>query len=263
MPTVYKNARKLYRKYKKGGVRKVAKYTGKAVYNRYAKGGMGQLVKDVGMLKAMVNTEKKYFEQTYSSSFGQVVGNSTGCSFIDITPFPTQNVTYNGRTGQSIKLVSASLNIIINNQNAQRIGQNIRFEIYYIKGDPKNLVAMGSELYDVNPLTTIVDYMSNRNPNNFSDFQKICVRKVFYPSEQHTAENSRQKTLKINLKLNHHLRFDKNSTGLISGQVYIFAVTESGNCSAVVTSTTPYIQNAATGTGFLYSMHSRFYYVDN
>lgn len=262
---VFKTARKLYKKYQKGGVRKVAKYGAKKVYRRYSSGGVAQVVKDVAMLKAMVNTEKKYFDATYSDTLGQCIGNFTGVNYKDITPLPVQNVAYNGRTGQSIKLVSAQINIIINNQSAQRVGQRIRFEIYSIKGDPKTLAAVGLELYDTNPLTSIVDYMSNRNPNNFGDFKKICTRYIYYPPEQHSGSGAaaRQKTMKINLKLNHHLRFDKNTLSLINGQIVIFAVTETGNASPATASVLPNIANAAINTGFEYDLSTRFYYVDN
>lgn len=262
---VVKTARKIYKKYQKGGIRKVARYGAKKVYRRYAKGGVSQVVKDVAMLKAMVNVEKKYLDNTYSDSVGQVLGNLTGVVYKDITPIPVQNVAFNGRTGQSIKLVSASLNIILNNQSAQRVGQRVRFEIYQVKGDPKTLTGINNELYDVNPLTSIVDYMSNRNPNNYGDFRKICTRRVYYPPEQHSGAGAaaRQRTLKINLKLNHHLRFDKNSLTLVSGQIFIFAVTETGNSSPAVASTLPNIANAAVSTGIDYDISSRFYYVDN
>lgn len=261
----YKTARKVYKKYKKGGVRKVAKYAGKKIYRRYSTGGIGQVVKDVAMLKGLVNTEKKYLDNTYSDSVGQVLGNLTGVVYKDITPIPVQNVAFNGRTGQSIKLVSATINIILNNQSAQRVGQRVRFEIYQVKGDPKTLTGINNELYDVNPLTSIVDYMSNRNPNNYGDFKKICTRKVYYPTEQHSGTGAvkRQKTLKINLKLNHHLRFDKNSLTLVSGQIFIYAVTETGNSSPAVASTLPNIANGDINTGIDYDISARFYYVDN
>lgn len=107
--------------------------------------------------------------------------------------------------------------------------------------------------------------MSNRNPNNFSDFQKICTRYVTYPEEPHSGSGaaSRQRTLKINLKLNHHLIFNKDSVGLIAGQIYICAFAELGNASPITASTLPYIANLNQSTGFQYNMHTIFYYVDN
>lgn len=263
---VFKTARKVYKKYKKGGIAKVARYGAKKVYKRYARGGMGQVAKDVAMLKAMVNTEKKYIDNTYSNVFGQVNGNSSGAIPLDITIAPIQNVTYNGRTGQSLKLVSAQINIIINNQSATAVGTKMRFEIFYVKGDPKTAAVAMSELYDANSLTTIIDYNSNRNPNNFSDYTKICSRTIWYPTENSGVAGSKQrmKTLKINLKLNHHLRFDKNSTTLLTGQIVILAFAETGNSSNVIPTTTlNYIQNTAVNTGFTYNMATRFYYVDN
>lgn len=63
MPIKY--VRKLSKKYQKGGIRKVAKYGAKKLYKRYSTGGLGQVVKDVAMLKGLVNTEKKYLDNTY------------------------------------------------------------------------------------------------------------------------------------------------------------------------------------------------------
>jgi hypothetical protein len=255
----------VYKKYKKGGVRKVAKYAGKKIYRRYSTGGVRQVVKDVAMLKNMLNTEKKYYDATFSDTLGQVNGNLSGATYKDLTPLPVQNVAYNGRTGQGLKLVSAQINIIVNNQSAQRTKQRIRFEMYYVKGDTKTLAGISQELYDINPLTSIVDYMSNRQPNNMKDFKKICTRYIYYPSEDHsgTGSASRQKTLKINLKLSHHLRFDKNSLTLQSGQIFIFAVTETGNSSPAIPSTLPNIANVAVNSGFDFDISTRFYYVDN
>ena len=262
---VFRAAKKVYKKFQKGGVRKVAKYAGKKVYRRYSSGGLSQVAKDVSYLKGLINVEKKYAEASYSNLFGQTNGNASGVVTIDVTPAPAQNVAFNGRTGQSVKLVSATMNIIINAQADQDTGCRIRFEIYSVKGDPKTATLCTTELYDSNPLTTIIDAMSNRNPNNYSDYKLICKRSVWMPATQHagTIPSQRQKNLKINLKLNHHLRFDKNTTTLVSGQIVIIAFADSGNASSLVASTQPYIQNPQVSTGFQYNMWTRFYYVDN
>lgn len=256
--------RKVYKKYKKGGVKKAVKYVGKSIYNRYTKGGIYQVARDVANLKALVNVEKKYIDASYSDSVGQVLGGLTGMLYKDITPIPTLGTGYANRIGQSIKLVSCSMNIILNAQADQRVGQRVRFELWQVARDTKNITAMLNEMYEVNPITTIVDIMSNRNPNNMKDFKKLCSRTVYFPTDQsNNAGAKRQKTLRITLKMDQHVRYAKDTLVLQYGQLYLCIMTNTGNSSPSVVSLLPNIANAAVNTGLEFDMHTRFYYVDN
>lgn len=255
---------KAYRKYRKGGVAKVAKYAKRKVYNRYKKGGVQQVVRDVAMLKNLINVEKKYIDQGYDQLAGQCNGNTSGTTALDITPIPTQGVGVNQRTGQSIKLTSMTVFIAINMQSAQTVPCKLRFEIYKIVGNPQtSLTNVVTECYDVNPITTIVDYLSVRDPNFYSDFKKIATKTVSFPAAQYVGNTLRQKTLRFNIKLNHHVRYNNNTTTLTDGQLVLLCFCETGNLSTSTVSTLPYVYMTPINTGFAYQLSNRYYYVDN
>ena len=256
--------KKIYKKYKKGGFRKVAKYGAKKVYSRYARGGIARVVSDVARLKSLVNVEKKYIDQGYDQLVGQCNGNISATTALDITPIPTQGVGVNQRTGQSIKMTSMTVYISINMQSAQTIPCKIRFEIYKIIGNPQtSLTNVVTECYDVNPITTIVDFLSVRDPNFYSDFKKVATKTVSFPPAQYSGNTLRQKTVRFNIKINHHVRFNNSTTTLTDGQLVLMAFAEAGNVSTATQSTLPYVYSNLINTGFAYQLSNRYYYVDN
>jgi hypothetical protein len=258
---------KVARKYKKGGIRKVAKYAvkraGKAVYNRYAKGGIKQVVKDVSMLKALVNVEKKYVEAQYAGVVGQVNANVAGLYSQDITPIATQGIGYNQRTGQSYKLTGATIHLNFNEEANQDLPIYFRVELWKVVGNPQVATTAVTELYDVNPLTTIIDINSDREPNFYADYKKICSKRYKFPDQQYSSQAYRNLSCKIHLKLNHHIRLDKNSNTLNNGQIIMVVFASNGNTNSVTPSTLPYVANPTIKTGLDLSFFTRFYYVDN
>lgn len=256
--------RKGYKKFRKGGVSRVAKYAGRKVYKRYARGGLSKVMSDVNRLKNLINVEKKYIDQGYDNLVGQCNANTLATTALDITPIPTQGVGVNQRTGQSIKLTSMTVFISINMQSAQTIPCKIRFEIYKIIGNPQtSLTNIITECYDTNPITTIVDYLSVRDPNFYSDFKKVATKIVSFPGAQYTGNTLRQKTLRFRIKMNHHVRYNNNTTTLTDGQLVLMAFAEAGNISTSTQSTLPYVYNNLINTGFSYQLSNRYYYVDN
>jgi len=256
--------KKIYRKYKKGGIRKVAKYGAKRVYKRYAKGGIARVVSDVARLKALVNVEKKYIDQGYDNVVGQCNGNALATTALDITPILTQGVGVNQRTGQSIKLTSMTCYIAVNMQSAQTVPCKIRFEMWKIIGNPQtSLTNVITECYDANPITTIVDYLSVRDPNFYSDFKRIGSKTITFPGAEYAGNTLRQKTIRFNIKLNHHVRYNGATTTLTDGQMVLMAFAEAGNVSTTTVSTLPFVYGTGINTGFNYQLSNRYYYVDN
>ena len=261
---VFKTARKAYRKYKKGGFRGVAKYAGRKVYRRYAKGGLSKVMSDVSRLKNLINVEKKYIDQGYDQVVGQCNGNTTGVTCLDITPLPTQGSGVNQRTGQSIKMTSMTSFISMNMQTAQTLPCKIRLEFYKIVGNPQTSLAnVVNECYDVNPITTIVDYLSVRDPNFYSDFKKIATKYINFPPALYSGNTLRQKTIRVSFKISHHVRYSGSTTTITDGQIVMLAFAETGNLSNSIASTLPYVYNTAINTAFQYQMSNRYYYVDN
>lgn len=256
--------KKAYKKYQKKGVRGVARFAGKRIYKRYARGGMSKVISDVARLKNLINVEKKYIDQGYDQLVGQCNGNVLATTALDITPIPTQGVGVNQRTGQSIKMTSMTCYISVNMQTAQTVPCKIRFEMYKIIGNPQtNLTNVVTECYDINPITTIIDYLSVRDPNFYSDFKKIASKVVSFPPAQFVGNTLRQKTVRFKIKLNHHVRFNGSTTTLTDGQMVLMAFAETGNISATTVSTLPYVYNTVLNSGFAYQLSNRYFYVDN
>jgi hypothetical protein len=257
------------RKYVKKGAKKAWSAIKTATGNRYGRGrkqiiskGLPQMAKDINNLKALINVEKKYIDATYNQSFGQVFNNFAGTTILDITPVISQNVNYNGRTGQSVKLTGATIHMQLWQQTAGQNQCKIKFEIYYVKGTPEPTGTHFTQLYDPNPLLGIVDYNSDRQPNFYSEYKKIATKYCNFPAEQFAAQTNQSKNMKIHLKLNHHLRYDKNAIDLKNGQILIVAFAENGNNDPTNVSTLG-VPTKAAATGYNWNMFTRFYYVDN
>lgn len=260
---------------KKSYVKKAAKKVGKAICtytgSRYgrtrseiATKGVTQLAKDVMMIKKLINVEKKIHELSFSQYVGQCNINLTGVGIQEITPNPAQGQTFTTRNGRSIKLTGATLNMQFIEMSSQTTRVNIRVMVIQVIGNPfTSASTMLTELYDANPLTSIIDYNSDRNPVNFKQFRILCNKRVTMPTENYNAQNGRQVTKKINLKLTSHIKYDGNSTTIVDGQIYMIAIPESGNANTATASTLSYVALQAANTGFVWNCYTRFYFVDN
>jgi len=176
------------RRFGKRSFKKVAKKAWSGVKtltgNRYGRGtkqiitkGVPQLAKDVLALQKLINVEKKVFELTNTVNVGQVFANVNGIGIIDVTPNPAEGITYTTRNGRSIKLTGGTMNMQFSEQSAQNIRCRVKIQLIQVIGNPFSSGAtMLSELYDVNPLTTIIDFNSDRNPNNFRQFKILATK---------------------------------------------------------------------------------------
>ena len=104
---------KMYRRaVKKSGVKKYGRMAYKAtgLVNPVKKGrvSLSRVIKDVGILKSMVNSEKFRLETKVDGlGVAQVNVNASGHYIVDVTPVPPQGDGYNNRQGNSIKLHSS------------------------------------------------------------------------------------------------------------------------------------------------------------
>lgn len=236
-------------------LRKVAKKVVKYAKKRYgSKGGRSRLVKDVAMLKHLVNVEKKRFDVTQSTS--QAVGllNTAGVSgaySTTITPYPLEGVTQGARIGNSIKIVSACMDVGFAQQSATVNKIKLRWYIVCREDNGFNYTASTSlnQFLEVNPISTVNDYFSSRDPEYFSAFRVIKQGVVSLGSD--TVTNSRQNAqIKVPLKLNHHLKFNTDaSTTTTKNQFYLFVTASDGDIAI------------NTGIGMTYNI--RWYYTDN
>lgn len=248
--------------------------------NRYFKGGkagfknikVDQIVKDVAKLKSVINAEKKYVEIT---PFGQpsqftcnVAGTNldTGYYITDITPAPAEGVTVSTRSGMSIKLHSCIIRLQLSGMTNTANGVKLSYHIFQNMGETQTINAtLANKLFNVDALSLFTDANSLRNPAYFHNFKCICKRTLKLP--QDTVSGLVQtKDYTLNLRLNHHIRYNYDTTTVSQGQLILMVLADTGNngsANAVggFVATTPPITTAQSGVN-LYQNY-RFFYYDN
>jgi len=246
-----------FRKGLKKGARRFAKKVGVMAKKRYVKKGgpnVRNIYKDVMMLKGLVNAEKKRLDVaiTTPASFGATAGAGvTGLFAQNITPLIAQGVTGSTRNGLSVKLVSGCLDL----QFAQSVNTVNQVRIrYFLVCRPDNAngataSSISQMLLEPNPFSTVIDYHSSRDPENFKNLRVIKQGYTTLIPDQLTGQIT-YKQLKIPLKFNHHLKFQTDGT--TSSQVnnfYLIVTADLGDAIAL------------TGGNVLYNM--RWYFTDN
>lgn len=252
-------------KFAKRALAKGKRYAKKRYMRKGAGYGTGvrlnKLAQDVLAIKRNLNTEKKYIDsgQVPTVAVGQCNVNASGKFYQDITPRPTVGTAYNQRIGKSIKLVAMSLEYQLV-QQANTVGPR-RFTLYIGKTVGQPTGAVTDELMDINPITGVVDIMSNRDINYFKKY-KIIKKQNIYLKDDSISGQAQITTGKIVMKLDHHVQYEDSTLTLTDGQLWWFIVADSGNAG---TSASTLSNVAVTGalTGASFQSYSRFWYVDN
>jgi len=272
-----------------GKVRKFVKRGGRQLRKRYtAKPGgrkgtggvrVAKMAKDILYLKSVLNPEKKRTEEnnTNVDPFGeiplaQVNGTGDGAFVRDITPFLTSGTAYNQRTGASVKLHSSIWNMQFNQQANNINTVKGMIEIWAITDDPySNPETFRREKYQINPFITPAgsaprDLYCQYNPDNYMKGRCIARRRFTVLADLLT--NAKAITnVKIPIKYNggkgHHLRWDKDSTTLLSGQLIMVIRCDRGNFSTTTPSTLVGIQDVGVLTGLTFQYNVQHYYYDN
>lgn len=264
-------------------VRKYAKKAWKAVKratgNRYGRGfnqimtkGVPQLVKDVQLLKSVINSEKLRYtiasSSTTPANVAQINGNSAGHHTIDVTPQPVQGDGYNNRTGSSIRLHSSNFQFLLTEQTNTMSDLRFKMILFEVQGNSTTAATAISEMFLANPFTGIIDYNSARNPDYFKDYKVLKTKLVKIP--MNTASTAGQfaiKPVRFGMKYkSRHVRWDKNTSVVTSGQLFCVILCDVGNFGAAPT-IAPYtnatipIQGTLTGAQVMYNIDH--YYYDN
>lgn len=237
-----------------------AKKQGKRIFRaakkRYVRNGglsMSKIMADVKMLKHLVNVEKKRFDISIpntapvSLSFNAGFG---GYAAI-VQPTPIEGAGNNERIGNSIKLVSAMMNLRFSQQALAVNPIQIK---WWLVCKPDNSTGVSgasavTHFLEPNPFSTQRDYHSNRDPEYFSAYKVITSGTVELKSDNTTGATGVTQR-KVPLKLNHHLKFNTDSTTVTTkNQMYLFAVASEG------------AQENSTGALIQYNI--RWFYTDN
>lgn len=233
------------------------------------------LVKSVQFIKSVINSEKKHVESKLwgeeGVALGQVYANSDlGWTLTDITPQISQGVESSRRTGDSVKLCSFRLRLQFLQQKNLQIRQKIRVLFIRVKGSPVDATTPTSvpnvmkRIFEPNPVTGLTDYFAVRNPDFYSEFQVIGSKSVYLGSENFSSINApNQANCIMNVKMNHHVRWDQASEDLANGQYLLLMLADTGNNHPTTGSGIPNIANTQPLTGCLVTGFSQYYYYDN
>jgi len=252
-------------------VKKVAKKAGGMVKKRYFKGAgysrpnLATMVRDLALVKRSLNVEKKHIQSVISNNIdiGQTNANvNSGFSVVDITPVITQGVGYDQMTGNSVKLVSMALSLQIKQQSATAHPMKVRMVIVKTRGTPVAAGTFGTNFYDVNPITGLTDFNSERNTNFFRDYQ-VVKSKILYLQPDPTSGEIMLNNYKVIMKMNHHLKYNQNTTTLTDGQLLVGFFCDSGNKSTTTASTLANIPVLKINSGATIQYFTKYYYVDN
>lgn len=271
---------------KKGTFRKSLKKFGRNVYkatglkNPIKKGKLStaRLIKDVAIIKKALNTEKKIYDipmNNTSYTLGQVYAQDTATNWVsghyvaDVTPIPAQGVTYQTRNGDSIKLTGMYGKIQFYQQSAcysmvrgviefvQVVGTPITsttFVSSYLQPNDFIKAQAGKDIYDMN---------ASRDVDSFKNF-RVIKRIPFNLKADATSSDSVITNRTLGLKLNQHVKFDKNSTTVSNGQIFMIIRVDSGNNgNTSITGNPQSIPITTAFTGLRFSYYMRQYFVDN
>lgn len=257
-------------------LRRGARAAGRAIKRRYVhkKGGLKikQIVKDVSMLKSMVNAEKKRYDIAGETPLGQLNGaTGQGLFVTDLTPVPQEGVTSTTRTGNSIRLHSAFFKAQfwhMASTTAPITGQLIFMRVW---GPPvSNLTTFVNQIFNLNPFVlnagspAIVDLNSDQNPDYMRQY-KIIKRKRFHiPIDSYAGVNV-IKTISVGLKFpKWHVRYQTDGGAVpTEGQLLMIALVDSGNISGTTASTLSNVPVSGTSTGLNFAYNMYEYYYDN
>ena len=237
------------------GAKRIAGRVAKSAYKGYTKLRDYQNASALAMAgMRLMNVEKKRLDvapnQT-GTAFALTAGLASGAYVSDITPAISQGISGTTRNGNSIKLVSACLDIQVKQQPS--CVNQFRYKYFIVcRPDASQTLTPTiafDQFCDVNPFTGFRDIHSNRDPEFYGQF-RVIKRGSGSLSQDQVTSGVGYNQFKIPLKLNHHLKYNSDaSTTTTKNQMFLFFVADSGDSVA--------------GTGALAYYNVRYYYVDN
>jgi predicted peptidase len=238
---------------------------------RYVRKGSGygtglrlnKLSKDILLIKSKLNTEKKYITTGAVSTtpVGQCANNDPAAKCVEITPKPAVGTGFADRIGKSIKVVAMALEYQMEQQANCAGPRKFKLYICKTKGTPIATSTIRTQFMDLNPITGMWDYMSNRNIDHFKTYQVLKTQTI-YLKDDNISGQSQLTTGKCVMKLSHHIQFDDNTTTVTDGQLFWYIVADSGNAGPS-DSTLSNVAITGNNTGASFQTYCRFWYVDN
>ncbi len=239
-------------------------------------------------VKAIVNSmmkktceKKEYNTYLTGQQVGQFQALSTGAnpssaSFINsaiVSSSLTNGTTDITRVGDEIMVTGIHQMFQFSHQ--QNTSQAIRCKYYMFSPRVSSNTASFSTgaFLNPNPIVysgntgnpVLYDFISSRNIDNISNFKILRSGRFIVPADQASLSQKLVKTVSLGLKFKKpwRVRFDTSGT-LVSGQIFVLIVAESGNTSANVPnlSQTSGIAITDTYSGLNLSCYTKVYYID-
>jgi len=245
---------------------KAKKGTSRSVKRRKTK--MAKLEQKVNLLAINTQPEKK--RKTFAVAaqlVGQVNVNQSGYYVADITPLAASSTTYGGRTGSSIRLKSSYIQMQLfgmSSTSANIKGRILIFKTDSYQSSPSTFVTNMLNLNTfVNGGFAIYDFNSSYNPDYFKEWKLIREKKFTFRPDNITNQNMIT-TLGFGLKYNrgqgHIIRYNKDSTTVIEGQIIMLILVDNGNIGATAcTYTNVPVIAANTGLNLNYNIENYYY----
>lgn len=237
--------------------RKIGRFV-KRGWSAYKKnrGTIGQLVRDVAMVKSMVNAEKKYVAFTESFNFGSLYNAGSG-HWVQSLISLSQGTTAATRTGNSVKATSLqyALQIAPMTNTTNRIEYTI-FILLHPGALPDDVYTTGQGGTLANTFLD-TDYggvsRTNRSLRNVENFRNWIVLKRINGKVDNDESSTAGSEIKHHtgaVKLWQHMKFNGANTPCIQNQIYYLFVANNGDAGTALTGLTVYSQY-------------RFHFIDN
>jgi len=229
---------------------------------------LAPILRDVRLLKSMVNAEKKDIEYLYSAELGQTNIDAAGHVHLGSTPFPIQGTGSNERTGSSIK-VHSSIFQITGQAQANAVNRiKAKYYVVHILGTPITASDPTLQFLDDGgwlATTGIRDTSSPRHQDYYPNFKVIAQGSFVVPPTIDGSPRMFNKTIRIkyNDGNGHHVRWIKDTNTLATGQLELIIVADTGNINSGTPCTLAGNYNQAVSTGADMLIKMRHFYYDN
>jgi len=146
-------------------------------------------------------------------------------------------------------------------QTANTHPMKFRLELWKNKGPSITASTLLAELYNTSTSSGIIDYNSQLDPD-YTGTAKRFYMKTYTVNPQFSAEVM-IKDFNLPLRLNHHIRFDDNTTTVTDGQIIMILLADSGNNNTTTVSTLANIPILLANSGLIFNYDMKYYYYDN
>lgn len=227
-------AKKLYNKSKKPS-RSFYKATGLVNPMKKNNLSMTRIIKDLNMLKKVINAEKQNAEIGVTTEYPLAQYNgvsASGGQLINIMPVISQGVGEDNRKGDSLKICSWVYKLqIYNNGNLTIAGCNYTF---YILRQPTNPVSAtgvmtsdyATQFLEANTFSGVIDTLSNRNYQHYKDYivMGVIKGKIKANDSSDAGQGSKTNNHVLARKQEFHIRYDKGTNNTLMNNLYVLAV---------------------------------------